>query len=103
MIREAAARLLRLTGQTGEALRGKEAPPVSGMLTRREFQVLHAISWGLTTREIGQRLSISPRTVEVHRGKVLTKLGARTSAEAVRIALMHDVEIRDPFITDKPA
>ena len=40
----------------------------------------------LDNRTIGQRLGISPRTVEVHKSRVMTKLGARNLAELVRIA-----------------
>ncbi|MDB5723517.1 MAG: DNA-binding response regulator [Novosphingobium sp.] len=56
-------------------------------LTRREHQVLDAITEGLSNREIGERLEISPRTVEIHRSNMLNKVGASHTSEAIRIAI----------------
>jgi len=56
-------------------------------LTRREQQVLSAITEGLSNREIGERLAISPRTVEIHRSNMLNKVGANHTSEAIRIAI----------------
>lgn len=56
-------------------------------LTRREQQVLSAITEGLSNREIGERLAISPRTVEIHRSNILNKVGAQHTSEAIRIAV----------------
>lgn len=56
-------------------------------LTRREREVLEAVASGLSNRRIGEALAISPRTVEIHRANMLTKLGANHTAEAIRIAI----------------
>lgn len=56
-------------------------------LSNREAQVLREMSTGMTNREIGQALGISPRTVEIHRANLLRKLGVRTTAECIRIEL----------------
>lgn len=56
-------------------------------LTKREREVLELILQGGSNKEAGKLLNISPRTVEVHRARVMTKLGARNTAEMVRIAL----------------
>ena len=53
-------------------------------LTRRELEVIRHIARGLTSREIGQALFISPRTVEMHVGSALAKLDCRTRSEAVQ-------------------
>jgi DNA-binding CsgD family transcriptional regulator len=53
-------------------------------LTRRELEVIREVAHGLTSREIGRALFISPRTVEMHVGSALTKLDCRTRAEAVQ-------------------
>jgi FixJ family two-component response regulator len=53
-------------------------------LSRRERQVLALLSAGQSNKEIAQRLEISPRTVEIHRGNMMTKLGATHPADAVR-------------------
>jgi two-component system, LuxR family, response regulator FixJ len=56
-------------------------------LTRRERQVLTGIAGGLSNRLIGEQLAISPRTVEIHRANMLTKMGANHTSEAIRIAI----------------
>jgi two-component system, LuxR family, response regulator FixJ len=61
-------------------------------LTRREREVLAGVADGLSNRLIGERLAISPRTVEIHRANMMTKLGARHAAEAVRLKLEAKLE-----------
>lgn len=58
-------------------------------LTPRESDVLAGLARGLTTRGIGRALHLSPKTVEVHIGKLLVKLGARNRAQAVSAASAH--------------
>jgi DNA-binding NarL/FixJ family response regulator len=58
-----------------------------GRLTEREREVFHLIAEGMTTKDIAQRLGISAKTAENHRGRVLDKLGVRNTAELVRYAL----------------
>ena len=57
-------------------------------LTAREKEVLMLVGQGFTSAQIGERLFISVRTVEVHRARMLDRLGVRNIAEAIRIALM---------------
>jgi len=56
-------------------------------LTPRERQVLTALVAGMSNKEIARALSISPRTIEIHRGHMMLRLGANSIAEAVKIAL----------------
>ena len=56
-------------------------------LTPREKEVFGVISQGLTHREIGNMLGISPRTVEVHKGRIMEKLGVKTMAELIKKSL----------------
>jgi len=65
------------------------APELRGFaqLTPRERQVLQLISDGQSNKEAGRELGISPRTIEVHRARVMEKLGARNTAELMRIVL----------------
>ena len=56
-------------------------------LTSREQDVLAQIVAGASNKEAAIRLGISPRTVENHRGRIMQKLGARNTADVVRIAL----------------
>ncbi len=59
----------------------------SGVLTPREQDVLREITGGATNKEAGRRLGISPRTIEVHRARIMEKLGARNTADLMRIVL----------------
>lgn len=56
-------------------------------LTPREREVLQGLLSGLPNRSIAKDLSLSPRTVELHRANMMEKLGARGLSGAVRIAL----------------
>jgi FixJ family two-component response regulator len=56
-------------------------------LTPREREVLELISNGQSNKEAGLQLGISPRTVELHRARVMEKLGARNTADLIRIVL----------------
>ena len=57
------------------------------LLTPREKEVCDVLAQGKSHREIGELLKISPRTVEVHKGRVLEKLGIKTLADILRIAI----------------
>jgi FixJ family two-component response regulator len=56
-------------------------------LTGREREVLEHAAQGLHAKEIAAALGISPRTVEVHKTRIMEKLGVRNVAELVRFAL----------------
>lgn len=56
-------------------------------LTAREREVLEQAALGLHAKEIGAALGISPRTVEVHKTRIMEKLGVRNVAELVRFAM----------------
>jgi FixJ family two-component response regulator len=61
--------------------------PGSERLTRREREVLTQIVGGCSNKEAGRNLRISPRTIEVHRARIMDKLGARNAADLVRLVL----------------
>lgn len=56
-------------------------------LTNREREVLQLTVEGNSSRDIGDRLSISPRTVETHRTNLMRKLGLRSQTDLIRYAL----------------
>ena len=58
-------------------------------LTKREREVLSLISEGYSNKQGALRMSISPRTFESHRAEAMRKLGARNTADLVRLALLH--------------
>ncbi|MDB5367902.1 MAG: DNA-binding response regulator [Rhodospirillales bacterium] len=57
-------------------------------LTSREMQVLEALVGGQSNKVIAYELGISIRTVEVHRARMMERLGVRRLAEAIRLAVM---------------
>lgn len=61
-------------------------------LTARETEVLLHVADGLTNREIAEKLDISPRTVETHRERLMTKLRIRTVAGLTRLVVEEDLE-----------
>ncbi|WP_436517649.1 response regulator [Ekhidna sp. To15] len=59
----------------------------SVQLTKREIEVLNDISNGLKSQEIADKLFISERTVEAHRGNIMKKLHAKNMAELIKKAM----------------
>ena len=56
-------------------------------LTSREAEVLACVAEGLSAKEIGQRLTIAPRTVDRHIDHLKIKIRARNRAHMVALAL----------------
>lgn len=61
-------------------------------LTPRERDVLDGLAKGLPNKTIAYDLGISPRTVEIHRANLMSKLGVRSLSEALRIAFAAEGE-----------
>jgi RNA polymerase sigma factor (sigma-70 family) len=68
----------------------KELPAKFEALTARQRQVMELAVAGLSNKEIGAQLNISPKTVENHRAWVMERIGARNIAELVRLAMKYD-------------
>lgn len=66
--------------------RAREAAVRLQVLTPREREVLDGLAEGLPNKTIAYDLGISPRTVEIHRANLMTKLEARSLSEALRLA-----------------
>lgn len=79
--------ITRAEGMGNAKLREVMARARVERLTRREREVLGGVASGLSNRLIGEKLSISPRTVEIHRANMLNKLGANHTSDAIRIAI----------------
>ncbi|HZP79279.1 MAG TPA: response regulator [Pseudolabrys sp.] len=79
------------------SMRKKPEAPSSGVrslhfpgmepLTARERDVLEQIVAGASSKEAGRALGISPRTIEIHRARIMDKLGAKNAADLIRIVL----------------
>lgn len=76
----------RIAAVDGKMSRAVEAEVVLGALTPRERDVLEGLAQGLPNKTIAYDLNISPRTVEVHRANLMTKLDVRSLSDALRIA-----------------
>ena len=63
-------------------------------LTPRERDVLEQLVAGASNKEAGRSLGISPRTIEIHRARIMEKLGAKNAADLVRIALARRAAIK---------
>lgn len=91
-LEEAVVRLHDQGEQRARSERRKaEARELVGRLTPRELEVLEFLIAGESSKVIGQRLGISPRTVEVHRSNLMARLNARSVSDAVRIGLFAGV------------
>jgi two-component system, NarL family, response regulator NreC len=60
-------------------------------LTAREREILQMTVEGRTSHEIGEKLMLSPRTIEVHRSNFMNKLGIHNQAELIRFAIKRGI------------
>jgi two-component system response regulator FixJ len=78
---------LALASRPGRHQGTIEAAQRIATLSRRERQVLDGLMTGRTNKAIARDLDLSVRTVEVHRARMLERLGTHTLAEAIRLAV----------------
>lgn len=71
-----------------DRLRLADVKARAASLTVREREVLDLAAEGEANKEIGRRLGISFRTVELHRSHILEKMRARTTSELIRMAIL---------------
>jgi two-component system response regulator FixJ len=85
----------QLENQSVSDLRSVEAQSKLTKLTPREREVLECLVDGLTNKAIADVLSISPRTIEIHRSNMMEKLEADSLSAALRIAFVAGVGMKD--------
>ena len=87
-IRASIARALEAGAQAREDQAANAAAAAhAALLTQREREVLNELVAGHPNKVIAHHLAISPRTVEIHRARVMDKMQARTLSDLVRMAL----------------
>lgn len=84
----------RLDRSTDTRERANEAEVRLNALTPREREVLDGLAQGLPNKTIAYDLGISPRTVEIHRANLMSKLGVRSLSEALRIAFAAQEQVK---------
>jgi len=77
--------LLRSTEQRRTTAGRNEARRLLDLLTPREFEVMQLVATGLLNKQVGAELGMAEKTVKVHRGRVMQKLGITSVAELVRL------------------
>lgn len=82
---DASEAVLRAAGQPSR----RAAPRALSGMTPREIEVLRLIAAGLTAKEVGRRLDLSPKTVDHHVQSVYGKIGVTTRAAAALYAVEH--------------
>ncbi len=85
-VREAVEAFARRAQRGGPDVLSRSFPGQE-LLTARERDVLGQIASGSSNKQAGRELGISPRTIEVHRARIMEKLGAKNAADLVRIVL----------------
>ena len=70
-----------------ESEQTKQTQARLGRLTQREREVLECLVAGDANKVVAHKLGISPRTVEIHRGRLMEKTEAKSLAELVRLAI----------------
>jgi DNA-binding NarL/FixJ family response regulator len=81
--------------RTGEGAGGGSEPRPAERLTPRQREILQLIAEGATTKAIGQQLSISVKTVEMHRAQLMERLGIHDVAGLVRYAIRIGLVVPD--------
>lgn len=82
-------------GRGGTTTGSRRRSGALDVLSSRERDVLAGLVRGLTNKQAGLLLGISHRTVEIHRARLMRKLGAATLSQLLEIAFLHRAELPD--------
>lgn len=80
--------MLLLEASVAEREKMSRREELLNSLSKREREVLGRLTHGRTNKQIAMEFDLSVRTVEMHRAKLMRRLGVRTTTEAIRLALM---------------
>ena len=92
--------LIRSTEQRQHARERDGARALLDQLTPRQFEVMQLLATGMLNKQVGHQLGLTEKTVKVHRGNVMKKLGITSVAGLVRLIVQAEVSAR-PHLTTK--
>jgi len=75
----------RSAKQRRRAAERNEARRLLDLLTPREFEVMQLVVTGMLNKQVGGELGVTEKTIKVHRGRVMQKLGVASVAELVHV------------------
>ena len=78
--------LARSADQRRRSIEKGAARRVLDLLTPREFEVMQLVVTGMLNKQIASELGTAEKTIKVHRGRVMKKLGIASVADLVRLA-----------------
>jgi len=90
--------LHRSAEQRRRAAERNEARRLLDLLTPREFEVMQLVITGMLNKQVGGELGVAEKTVKVHRGRLMQKLGVASVAELVQ--LVQKAEVRPPAASE---
>ena len=88
--------LSRSTDQRQHLVERNAARALLDSLTPREFEVMQLVTTGMLNKQVGSELGMAEKTVKVHRGRVMQKLGVKSVAELVRLVEKAEVPAIPP-------
>ena len=77
--------LNRSSEQRSRAAEKNEARRLLDLLTPREFEVMQLVITGMLNKQVAGELAVGEKTIKVHRGRVMQKLGVNSVAELIRL------------------
>ena len=86
-------RVMKASSSDAKTVTNAEAEALLGTLSEREIEVLSRLVQGKQNKVVARELAISPRTVEVHRARIMQRLGATSFAELVRLSVRSGLAI----------
>ena len=86
-------RVIEASSSDENTVTNAEADALLSNLSKREMEVLSLLVQGKQNKVVARELEISPRTVEVHRARIMQRLGATSFAELVRLSVMSGLAI----------
>ena len=84
----------RSTEQRQRANEKNDARALLDRLTPRQFEVMQLVATGMLNKQVGHELGLTEKTVKVHRGNVMKKLGITSVADLVRLIVKAEVSAK---------